>query len=55
MNVKDELRQLIYNAQPLVDKLESPATTVVCDKLRKIHDKLMELSINMPTKRKDAT
>ena len=49
MNVKENCRQLIIEARPHVDELESPATIEVCDKLRHILDQIVELSINMQT------
>ena len=49
MNLKEETRQLVNEARPLIDELESPATVKVCAKLQKIQDKHMELSINMNT------
>jgi hypothetical protein len=51
MNVLEEARQLVFEARPLVDNLESSANQIVCAKLQKILDKFMELSINMPTGR----
>jgi hypothetical protein len=50
-NQQEEQRQLISEARPLVDNLMSNANQVTCAKLKKILDKFMELSINMPTGR----
>jgi hypothetical protein len=41
MNVLEEARQLVFEARPLVDNLESSANQIVCDKLKKILDKFM--------------
>jgi hypothetical protein len=50
-NDKEECRQLVIEARPLIDELESSATRATCDKLRKLLDKFMELSINLHTGR----